>query len=103
MTRIDTGDAPAGELLQEQRRQIEAQAVGDGPRQQEDGRGRALHRRIEALAQQLVGGHQPAAEILRQQQPGDEDAADDVAEGELQEHQVAAVAGCTPGRGRSGT
>ena len=59
-------DVPAGELLDQQPRQTEAQSVCHRSRGQEQPRGDALHRRIEALPQELIRREQFAAPVLKE-------------------------------------
>ena len=66
-------------------------AVGQRSRDQEDHRRQRLDARAEAALQQLVRREQIAAEVGRDEQQADEDAADDVADRELQERHVAGV------------
>ena len=101
-TTIAGSDAPA-DVLEQQRGEEEAQPVGDGARDEEQPAGDPLHRRAEPLPEHLVGAEQVAAHVLRQQEPRDQAAADDVAEGELQEREVAALRVVRRARARSGT
>ncbi len=84
------GETPVGDEGNDDRRGKDAHAVGQGPGEEEDARGGTPGERPEATLQALVGRVLGALEISRQEQPRDADASDEVAEGELQEREIAA-------------
>ena len=64
-------------------------ALGQGARHQENQRGQFAHALAEPAPHQLVRREHLAAEVVRQQQHGNHDAGQQVAEDDLQESQVA--------------
>ena len=83
----------AGDDGDHQRRREQPDAVGERSREQKDHRRQRLDARAEAPLQQLVRREQIAAEVGGDEQQADDDAADDVAERELQKRHVAGVRG----------
>ena len=86
------GVRPPRDDRERDRRREQAHAVAEGARQHED-RGRSAPRAASpARAEHLVGGGDLAREVAGKQQPCDERATDNVAERQLEEGEVAAVA-----------
>ena len=82
---------PAGQVLEHRRRQEEPEAVAERAGDQEEERGRRPGRSPEPILQQLIGGEDLPAEIGRQEDGGDHDPPEDVAESQLQEREIAPV------------
>ena len=67
----------------------DADAFGCGAREQEEAGGDFVERAAEAAVDELVGGEHLAVEVFRQEEHGDDDAAEHVADDDLQEAEVA--------------
>ena len=87
----DHADRDARHHGDHQRRRIQADAVGERARADEQPGAEVLDRRPEALPQQVVGRQQVAGEVGRHQQQRDQGPPEDEAGGELQEPEVAGV------------
>ena len=74
-------DVQTHDLLQDNRGQIQAQAVGQVARDQEQQGGGLLGGPAEPAMEDLVGREHPAAKIRRQEQPDHHQPTDDVADG----------------------
>ena len=67
----------------------DADAFGGGAGEEEEAGGDFVERGAEAAVDELVGGEHLAVEVARQEEGGDDDAAEHVAEDDLQEAEVA--------------
>ncbi len=90
-------NAPPGEQGERNRAGKNPHAVTEEARHQEDQRYRASRRRTESRFEPCIGGFLLAAEVARQQPDRDPDAAEEIADRELQKGQVATR---PDGRGR---
>src|SRR5437763_1354056 len=70
---------------EDDRGEEEAHAVCDGAHGDEERRGERAHAPAEALLEELVDGHELAADVRRDEEKRDDDPPDEVAEDELQE------------------
>jgi hypothetical protein len=80
----ETGKARLQHRGQHERRGEDADALGERAHDQEQPGGNSARDRTEAALEQRVGREQLAAEIRRQQQAGDDEAANDIADEDLQ-------------------
>ena len=67
----------------------DADAFGGGSGEEEEAGGDLVQEGAEALVDELVGGEHLAGEVARQKERGDDDAAEHVADDDLQEAEVA--------------
>ena len=76
---------------QDERGEQQAHAVGDRAHGDEERRSQRSHSAAEAALQQLVHGDDRSAEVERDEEDGDHHPAEEIAEHELQEGEVAAA------------